>query len=112
MSRSLVEYKGYLGAIRFDAEESVLRGRVVNIDDIVTFQGETVDEVIAEFRNRSTTTSSNRPTRPGARRPFSGRRLADAARDASRLPDHARPTASSLNGQIATVLDRQAIGTR
>jgi predicted HicB family RNase H-like nuclease len=43
MSRRLLEYRGYLGAIRFDAEGLVLRGRVVNIDDIVTFQGGTVD---------------------------------------------------------------------
>ena len=89
MSRSLVEYKGYLGAIRFDAEESVLRGRVVNIDDIVTFQGETVDEVIAEFKESvDDYLEQCRPTRPGARSALLGSPdFADEARDASRLPD-------------------------
>ena len=37
-------YKGYKGVIKWDNESNVFRGTVVNIQDVITFQG-------ADFRN-------------------------------------------------------------
>ena len=46
-----MNHKGYLGTVRFDDEAGVLRGRVVNTRDTITFQGRTVDEVRQAFRD-------------------------------------------------------------
>lgn len=43
-------YKGYIGHVEVDEDEGVLHGRVVNIRDTITFQGQTVAEAQREFR--------------------------------------------------------------
>jgi predicted HicB family RNase H-like nuclease len=43
-------YKGYAAAVEFDAEDHIFAGRLVGIDDIVTFHGVTVDELESAFR--------------------------------------------------------------
>lgn len=45
-----MEYKGYIADLRIDVEAGVLRGRVVNTRDTITFQGTTLDEARHEFR--------------------------------------------------------------
>ncbi|MFA5515795.1 MAG: type II toxin-antitoxin system HicB family antitoxin [Desulfuromonadales bacterium] len=42
-------YKGYLAHIEFDADDRIFFGRVVGISDIVTFHGESVDELVRAF---------------------------------------------------------------
>ena len=44
-------YKGYVGVARFDDEAGVLRGRVADTRDMITFQGRTVEEVRQAFRD-------------------------------------------------------------
>lgn len=44
-----MEYKGYLSHIRFDDEANIFHGEVVNIRDVVTFQGSSVDELRQAF---------------------------------------------------------------
>jgi predicted HicB family RNase H-like nuclease len=44
-------YKGYIGVARFDDEANVIRGQVVNTRDTITFQGKSVDEAKAAFRD-------------------------------------------------------------
>ncbi len=48
MSKPL-SYKGYLAHIEFDADDRIFFGRVVGISDIVTFHGESVDELVRAF---------------------------------------------------------------
>ncbi|HEY0607755.1 MAG TPA: type II toxin-antitoxin system HicB family antitoxin [Herpetosiphonaceae bacterium] len=45
----MMEYKGYLAKIEFDQEASVFHGQVINIRDIITFQGQSVEELRREF---------------------------------------------------------------
>jgi hypothetical protein len=45
----LLEYKGYCGVIEVDVEENMLCGRVIDIEDVVTFKAETVEQVKIEF---------------------------------------------------------------
>jgi predicted HicB family RNase H-like nuclease len=47
--RNRLNYKGYAATIEFDAEDRLFFGRLVGITDIVTFHGETVDELIHAF---------------------------------------------------------------
>lgn len=47
----MMEYKGYLSHIGFDSESDVFHGEVINIRDVITFQGKSVDELRQEFKN-------------------------------------------------------------
>ncbi|HOU11803.1 MAG TPA: type II toxin-antitoxin system HicB family antitoxin [Anaerolineae bacterium] len=46
-----MEYKGYIAHIQFDDEANLFHGEVINIRDVVTFQGETVDELHQAFED-------------------------------------------------------------
>jgi predicted HicB family RNase H-like nuclease len=46
----MMEYKGYIGKVEFDPDARILHGEVMGIRDVVTFQGETVDEVEQAFQ--------------------------------------------------------------
>ena len=41
----MIKYKGYLSRVEFDDEANIFHGEVINIRDVITFQGETVDEL-------------------------------------------------------------------
>jgi predicted HicB family RNase H-like nuclease len=47
----VLNYKGYAGIIKFDAEAGILRGQVPALRDVITFQGQTVPEVIQAFHD-------------------------------------------------------------
>ena len=42
-------YKGYTASMVFDAEDKIVVGRVLDIDDIISFHGESVSEFEANF---------------------------------------------------------------
>jgi len=44
-----LEYKGYRGSVRYSAEDRVLHGRILGIDDVVNFEGANVDELERAF---------------------------------------------------------------
>lgn len=46
----MMEYKGYLGKVEFDDRAAIFHGEVVNTRDVITFQGQTVAELTAAFR--------------------------------------------------------------
>lgn len=48
---SAMTYKGYRARVEYDAEDHIFAGRLVGIDDIVTFHGASVDELEAAFRD-------------------------------------------------------------
>lgn len=48
MSNSM-GYKGYVASMAFDAEDKIIVGRVLEIDDIISFHGESVAEFEANF---------------------------------------------------------------
>lgn len=47
----MTPYKGYTGRVTFDDEAMVFQGRVEGISHVVTFEGRTVEEVLAAFRD-------------------------------------------------------------
>jgi predicted HicB family RNase H-like nuclease len=47
----MLTYKGYTGHLDIDTETGILFGRVLDIKDIITFQGQTVEEARQEFYN-------------------------------------------------------------
>jgi len=50
VSDQMKKYKGYAGSVAFSAEDRVLHGRVLGIDDMVTFEGGSVEELEAAFQ--------------------------------------------------------------
>lgn len=48
---NLLTYKGYTGQIEVDTAAGVLFGRVLAIRDVVTFEGDTVEEVARAFHD-------------------------------------------------------------
>jgi len=46
----MMEYKGYIGKVEIDEEAGILHGEVINIRDVITFEGRSVDEVQRAFR--------------------------------------------------------------
>ncbi|HNR32803.1 MAG TPA: type II toxin-antitoxin system HicB family antitoxin [Candidatus Hydrogenedentes bacterium] len=47
----MIEYKGYVGKVEFDAEDEVFHGSIINIDDTVTFAGKSVGALKKAFRD-------------------------------------------------------------
>ncbi len=47
----MMSYKGYIGSVEVDVEAGILFGRVLKINDVVTFKGKTVEEAHQEFQN-------------------------------------------------------------
>ena len=46
-----MEYKGYIAKVELDEEANILHGEVVNIRDVITFEGKTVDELKQAFHD-------------------------------------------------------------
>jgi predicted HicB family RNase H-like nuclease len=47
----MMEYKGYFAKVEFDDEADIFHGEIINLRDLVTFQGQTVDELRKAFRD-------------------------------------------------------------
>ncbi|MCL2070481.1 MAG: type II toxin-antitoxin system HicB family antitoxin [Treponema sp.] len=47
----MMEYKGYIGMVEYDAEARIFHGDVINTRDVITFQGTTVDEIEKAFQD-------------------------------------------------------------
>ena len=45
----MIEYKGYTGVFEFDPSIDAFHGRVVGLQDVVTFQGKSLDELRQEM---------------------------------------------------------------
>lgn len=44
-----MSYKGYVASMLFDAEDKIIVGRVLQIDDIISFHGESITEFETHF---------------------------------------------------------------
>lgn len=45
----MIEYKGYTGVFEFDPSIDALHGRVIGLQDVVTFQGRSLEELRREM---------------------------------------------------------------
>jgi predicted HicB family RNase H-like nuclease len=103
-------YKGYLARIDYDANDRIFTGRVLGINDIVVFDGTTVDEIEQRLHEMLDfyLESSQQAGRP-PQKPYSGKLML-------RIPPeiHARAAmlaeaqGKSLNQWVADLLARQA----
>ena len=48
---AMIEYKGYRATVDFDGEAKVFYGEVIDLNDVITFQGESVKELEQAFHD-------------------------------------------------------------
>jgi len=48
--KNLLKYKGFIGSVHFSAEDRIFYGKIEGINDLVTFEGTTVDELENAFK--------------------------------------------------------------
>ena len=104
----MLEYKGYTGHVEFDDEAGLFHGEVLDLRDVVTFQGKSVQELERAFHDSIDDYlefCKERDEEPD--KPFSGRLML-------RLPPplhrqvhlRARRDGKSLNQWIAEKLEK------
>jgi predicted HicB family RNase H-like nuclease len=47
--KDIIKYKDHIGSVRFSSEDNVFFGKIEGIDDLVTFEGKSVDELVSAF---------------------------------------------------------------
>lgn len=47
----MMTYKGYTGQVVFDPEANIFFGRVIDTQDVITFEGKTVEEICQAFHD-------------------------------------------------------------
>jgi predicted HicB family RNase H-like nuclease len=48
--KNILTYKGFIGTVSFSADDHIFFGKIEGIDDLVTFEGSTVDELETAFQ--------------------------------------------------------------
>ena len=48
--KDILTYKGFIGSVHYAAEDRVLYGKVEGVNDLITFEGSTVDELEEGFK--------------------------------------------------------------
>ena len=49
--KEVLNYKGFIGSVHYAAEDRVFYGKVEGVNDLITFEGSTVDELEKGFQN-------------------------------------------------------------
>lgn len=47
--KDTLTYKGFIGSVHFSAEDKVFHGKIEGINDLVAFEGNSVDELVKAF---------------------------------------------------------------
>ena len=104
----MLNYKGYSGRVEFDNESGLLHGEVIDLRDVVTFQGRSVEEVESTFRDSIDdylAFCEERGEQPD--KPFSGRLMLRLPPDLHRrVYVRAQHEGKSLNQWISDKLEK------
>jgi predicted HicB family RNase H-like nuclease len=49
--KNILTYKEFIGTVNFSSEDRVFYGKIEGIDDLIAFEGSTVDELETAFKN-------------------------------------------------------------
>ena len=106
----MMEYKGYVGKVEFDDEANIFHGEVINLRDVVTFQGRTVAQLRKAFKDSVDDYlefCSERGEEPD--KPFSGKFMVRIEPELHKaIAAHARVENKSLNAWVHDVLEDAA----
>jgi predicted HicB family RNase H-like nuclease len=110
----MMEYRGYIAAVEFDDDAGIFHGEVINLRDVITFEGESVQELRQAFQDSVDdylAFCSQRGEEP--EKPFSGtftvRVPPQLHRDISR---QARLARQSLNSWVSQTLHDRVAAVR
>ncbi|TAJ81298.1 MAG: type II toxin-antitoxin system HicB family antitoxin [Gallionellaceae bacterium] len=104
--KNSMTYKGYTARIEFDDRDDIFVGRVLGIEDVITFHGTTVNALRADFRHAIDFYLS---TNPLPQKPASGKlmlRIPSEVHTAALIA--AQSSGKSLNQWAASVLKEAA----
>ncbi len=108
----MMEYKGYVAKVEFDDEDGVFHGEVINLRDVITFQGKTVDELRQELQESVEdylAFCAERGEQP--EKPYSGKFSVRIDPELHRkITIQARTTTKSLNRWISETLEAAIAG--
>lgn len=102
----MMTYQGYVGKVKFDDEAGIFYGEVINLRDVITFQGTSVQELRQAFRDSVDDYLEFCAQRgEEAEKPFSGKFVVRVSPDVHReLFAKARLANKSLNSLVSEVL--------
>jgi len=49
--KDILTHKGFIGSVHFSAEDNVFHGKIEGITDLITFEGDSVKDLIKAFHN-------------------------------------------------------------
>jgi len=106
----MMEYKGYTGRISaLDETQGILHGEVADINDVVTFQGRTAEELVQAFHDSVDDYLDFCAERAEApEKPYSGKflvRISPALHQQAALA--AKKAGESLNAWVASAIKAQ-----
>jgi predicted HicB family RNase H-like nuclease len=104
----MMEYKGYIGKAEFDDEANIFHGEVINIRDVVTFQGKSVTALRKAFKDSvDDYLDFCKERNESPDKPFSGKLMLRLNPEQHRkIFIHSRLEGKSLNTWIADALDQ------
>ena len=106
----MMQYKGYIASVEYDDEGEIFHGEVINVRDVITFQGRTVAELKKALRDSVEDYlefCKSRGETP--EKPFSGKFVLRISPELhGRLTVAARRSRKSLNAWAAEQLERAA----
>ena len=104
----MLQYKGYAGHVEFDDETGIFHGEVLDLRDVITFQGKSVQEIERAFRESiDDYLELCKERREEPDKPFSGRLMVRLPREVHRKAYvSARREGKSLNQWIAETLEK------
>ena len=104
----MLTYKGYSGKVEFDEQARIFHGEVIDTRDVITFQGNSVDEIEQSFKdsiNDYLEFCSKRGEEP--ERPFSGKLLLRIPSDLHHeIFIKARQDGKSINSWVIDLLKK------
>lgn len=103
----MMEYRGYVAKVEFDDEAGIFHGEIINLRDVITFEGITVEELRNAFKDSVEDYlefCAERNEEP--EKPFSGRFLVRIDPELHReIYLRARMADKSLNSWISETLE-------
>ena len=110
----MMEYKGYVGKVEFDDEAGIFHGEVLDMRDVITFQGKSVAELKAAFQGSIDdylAFCKQRGEEPD--KPFSGQFVARIPPELHRQVNRAASiSGKSLNAWVVEQLQTAVAGVR
>lgn len=107
----MLKYKGYTGVVKYDDEAEIFHGEVINLRDVITFQGTTAKQLKQAFQDSIDdylAFCEERGEEP--EKPFSGKLILRTTPEIHKAAATAAAYAGqSLNAWIAKVIEKESV---